>query len=56
MWAKWVMRVLADVYIVGGVVSLFLPGPLKHCYAQEEFISPAGCRPRFLQDVRAPGG
>jgi hypothetical protein len=33
MWAKWVMRVLAGVYIVGGVVSLFLPGPLKHCYA-----------------------
>ena len=23
MWAKWVMRLLADVYIVGGVVSLF---------------------------------
>ena len=33
MWAKWVMRVPADVYIVGGVVSLFLPGPLKHYYA-----------------------
>jgi len=33
MWAKWVMKVPAEVYIVGGVVSLFLPGPLKHCYA-----------------------
>ena len=33
MWAKWVKRVLAGVYIVGGVVSLFLPGPLKQCYA-----------------------
>jgi hypothetical protein len=25
MWAKWIMRVLAGLYIMGGVVSLFAP-------------------------------
>ena len=25
MWAKWVMRVLAGVYIVGGVATLVAP-------------------------------
>jgi hypothetical protein len=25
MWAKWIVRVLAAVYIVGGVATLFVP-------------------------------
>ena len=57
MWAKWVMRVLAGVYIVGGVVSLFLPGPLKHCYARSGGVYLARRMPcEVLQDVCAPGG
>jgi hypothetical protein len=43
MWDKWVVRVLAGVYIVGGVVTLLAPETMG------KFTRWIGNKPRYMR-------